>query len=105
MTPSINAQQDAPTDHPMIGYGGKPSIVWAVFFTLVSALLKRFLLATTFANLPAANSTVNNALVNRGKIAIVTDSTVNTFGAIVAGGGANVVLCWSNGTNWTVIGI
>jgi hypothetical protein len=52
-----------------------------------------------FAELPAAGST--NA---DGMIAYVTDSTTAVWGATVAGGGANVVLVWSNGTNWTVVG-
>lgn len=39
-----------------------------------------------------------------GMVACYTDSTVNTFGATVAGGGSNNVLAWYNGSNWTVIG-
>lgn len=41
---------------------------------------------------------------NRGTLSVVTDSTTNTWGATITGGGANVVLAWSNGTAWTVIG-
>ena len=48
-----------------------------------------------FASLPAG------AL---GQIACISDSTV-TSGAVTVGGGANKVLAWHNGTNWTVIGI
>ena len=51
---------------------------------------------TTVARLPAAPVV--------GQIASVTDSTTATWGATVAGGGANTVLAWWNGTNWTVIG-
>lgn len=51
----------------------------------------------TFANRPATP--------RKGMIICVTDSTVNTFGATVAGGGGNSVLAWYNGTNWTVIGV
>lgn len=39
-----------------------------------------------------------------GMIAHVTDSDTATWGATISGGGANVVLAWYNGTNWTVIG-
>lgn len=53
---------------------------------------------STFANLPAASSSA-------GMIRGVTDSTVNAWGAIIAGGGTHKVLAWSNGTNWTVIGV
>lgn len=50
----------------------------------------------TFANLPASPAA--------GMFAYVTDSTVNTWGSTIAGGGTNKVLGWYNGTNWTVIG-
>ncbi len=49
-----------------------------------------------FAGLPATFGV--------GTIACITDSTVNTMGAVVAGGGSFTVLAWYNGTNWTVIG-
>lgn len=48
-----------------------------------------------FANLPTGVA---------GMTAYVTDSTVNTWGATIAGGGANKVLAFYNGTNWTVAG-
>lgn len=50
--------------------------------------------AVTFANLPAAPV--------EGMLAAVTDSTVNTWGTVIAGGGANHVLAYYNGTNWIV---
>ena len=49
----------------------------------------------TVTNLPAAAG-------NTGMMATVTDATVTTIGATVAGGGANTVLVWSNGTNWRI---
>jgi hypothetical protein len=39
-----------------------------------------------------------------GMVQVVTDSTTTTWGAIISGGGANPVLAWYNGTNWTVVG-
>lgn len=39
-----------------------------------------------------------------GWIAVITDSNTNVWGANVAGGGANKILAWYNGTNWTVLG-
>lgn len=54
---------------------------------------------TTFAALPAPS------VLLTGNVRCVTDSTVNTWGATVAGGGTNTVLCWCNGTHWTVIGV
>jgi hypothetical protein len=56
------------------------------------------LLPTPFASLPAASA------ANRGSIACVTDSTTVVWGATITGGGGNVVLGFSNGTNWTVAG-
>jgi hypothetical protein len=52
--------------------------------------------AVTFANLPAAPV--------EGMLCAVTDASVNTWGSIIAGGGANHVLAYYNGTNWTVAG-
>lgn len=43
--------------------------------------------------------------VPTGAIANVSDSNTATWGATVAGGGANHVLARYNGTNWTVVGI
>ena len=37
-----------------------------------------------------------------GSLQVITDSTTNTWGAVVAGGGAFTVTAHWNGTNWTV---
>jgi hypothetical protein len=50
---------------------------------------------STVANLPTASG-------NTGMIATVTDANSTTIGTTVAGGGANTVLVWSNGTNWRI---
>lgn len=47
-----------------------------------------------FVDLPDAMS---------GQLACISDSTVNTWGAVVAGGGTYTVLAFYNGTSWTVI--
>lgn len=52
----------------------------------------------TFASLPAA------AAGNAGTLAIVTDSTVATWGSTITGGGGNTVLALSDGAAWTVVG-
>jgi hypothetical protein len=49
-----------------------------------------------FANLPAP--------ITRGTIACISDSTANTWGSVIAGGGTHAVLAFYNGTNWTVVG-
>ncbi|HVB35376.1 MAG TPA: hypothetical protein VNJ52_13530 [Patescibacteria group bacterium] len=51
---------------------------------------------TTFASLPSCSSTIEGAMRS------VTDSTTNTWGASVAGGGADHVLAYCNSANWTV---
>lgn len=51
-----------------------------------------------FSQLPAAN-------VASGQTRTITDSTVNTWGATIAGGGSYRVLGYSNGTNWTVAAV
>jgi hypothetical protein len=42
--------------------------------------------------------------ITEGSIATVTDSNTATWGATVAAGGANRILAYCNGTNWTVMG-
>jgi hypothetical protein len=51
---------------------------------------------TVFANLPACGSTME------GTTATVIDSTVNTWGATVTGGGSNHILTYCDGAQWTV---
>jgi hypothetical protein len=42
------------------------------------------------------------ATAGAGARAVVTDANATTFHAIVAGGGANVVPVFSDGTNWRI---
>lgn len=51
--------------------------------------------AVAFASLPTAVE---------GMMVAVTDSSTATWGATITGGGANHVLAYYNGTNWTVAG-
>lgn len=53
--------------------------------------------AVTVANLPASPV--------EGMLVAVTDSSTATWGATITGGGANHVLAYYNGTNWTVAAI
>lgn len=50
----------------------------------------------TVASLPSAS------VAGAGARAFVTDSNTATFNATVAGGGANIVPVFSDGTNWKV---
>lgn len=50
----------------------------------------------TVANLPSASE------AGAGARAMVTDATATTFASTVAGGGANTVPVFSNGTDWKI---
>jgi len=50
-------------------------------------------------------ATVNASSPPAGSLAYITDSNTATWGATIAGGGANHVLAWRNNAgNWTVVG-
>lgn len=52
---------------------------------------------------PAAFSTYGSCSAGtEGSIAAVTDSSVNTFGTVVTGGGSNHIKMYCNGTSWVV---
>ncbi len=53
-------------------------------------------ITTTVAGLPAAGT------AGVGARKFVTDATATTFASVVAGGGANKVPVWSDGTNWLI---
>jgi hypothetical protein len=78
--------------HPIIAAGGVAAKDFESWLQSVDQLLR--VKPVTFANLPSSPS--------EGMTAPITDSTVNTWGSIIAGGGANHVLGYYNGTNWTV---
>ena len=48
-------------------------------------------------------ATLPSTAANAGRIAQVTDSSVTANGSAVAGGGANRVMVFSNGSNWDVV--
>jgi hypothetical protein len=51
---------------------------------------------TAFGNLPTCGSGT------QGMLKPVSDSTTNTWGASITGGGSDHVLAYCDGTNWTV---
>lgn len=54
--------------------------------------------SVNFSGLPSA-------ALSKGRVYIVNDATTATWRAsVTAGGGANVVMAWSDGTNWLVMG-
>jgi hypothetical protein len=50
----------------------------------------------TFASLPSC------VAGSEGSLVAVTDSTTNTWGAVITGGGTNHILAYCDGTSWTV---
>lgn len=60
--------------------------------------------AGSFQSVSVAFASLPSAVGLEGAMRGVTDSNTNVWGAIIAGGGANHVLAYSNGTNWTVAG-
>jgi len=64
------------------------------FTALQDMLPKGVLTFTTLPNIPIV-----------GMLRVISDSNTNVWGAVAAGGGANQVLVWYNGTNWTVAGV
>lgn len=70
---------------------GTGPAVFATAPTLTTPKLTSY----AFASLPTAAVTM---------LAVVTDSNTTIWGATIAGGGANTVLAFYNGANWTVAG-
>jgi len=62
--------------------------------TTVSDVMKS--ISSTVATLPSA------ATAGAGARRFVTDATATTFASTVAGGGANKVPVYSDGTNWKI---
>lgn len=62
----------------------------------VGATTGSHLVPVAFSDLPAPPVA--------GMVSCISDSTVNTWRGVIAGGGTFTVLGFYNGTNWTVFG-
>lgn len=82
-------------ENNVINFLATANTTWAKWFGQIRAALQDPV-PVTFAGLPQR--------VAAGTMAIITDSTVNTWGAVISGGGTFTVLALFNGTNWTVLG-
>lgn len=79
------------------GVAGNPTISLPSAITFPGSIAATSTVATgtyTVAGLPAAGTT--------GRTAFVTDANATTFASIVAGGGANRVPVYDDGTNWRI---
>lgn len=64
--------------------------------TALQSLAPTTIGVSTVAGLPAA------ATAGQGARRMVTDANSTTFNSVVAGGGANIVPVFSNGTTWRI---
>jgi hypothetical protein len=98
---SLNAGDQVPLYAPSQGNTRKFSLTTLVeflstAFTSFTASSYIATTSTTVAGLPSA------ATAGAGARAMVTDATATTFNSVVAGGGANIVPVFSDGTNWRI---
>jgi hypothetical protein len=72
--------------------------------TLIAFIEENFggVVCQTVKTTPSTFAQLTNPVGNAGARAFITDGSTTTFGATVAGGGANKVPVYSDGTNWKV---
>jgi hypothetical protein len=98
---SLNAGDNVPVYSAAQGDARRFSLTTLVSFlstAFTSFTVSSYIKTTpvTFGDLPSAAS------AGAGARAFVTDGSTATFNATIAGGGANVVPVFSDGTNWKV---
>jgi hypothetical protein len=76
---------------------------WRLFAQSINALAEHVIGAIGFQHTPIAFADLPSS-PQAGMVACVKDSTVNTWGTVVAGGGTLTVLAFYDGTAWTVMG-
>lgn len=81
-------------------YGGSGATTSAYLTNFGMALMTR----TGAGGSPTVSQLTACSASGQGAWTFVTDSNTSTYGATVAAGGANKVMIWCNGTNWTVMG-
>lgn len=98
LTPSYTAAQRSPVmGFTYTGTAGDTTTAPTINTTGVHLSAMGFQsTAKTFANIPTCASGTE------GMTQAISDSTVNTFGTAIAGGGANHVLGYCDGTSWKV---
>jgi len=72
--------------------------------TMIGYMEENFdaVVANTVQTTPSTFAQLPNAVGNTGARAFITDGSTTTFAATVAGGGANFVPVYSDGTVWKV---
>ena len=87
----VSAATGGVTAGSSVSYDVNSDTLHANNFSVSGSILASF---TPFSGLPASPTV--------GMIQAISDSTVNTWGTIIAGGGSYPVIGYYNGTNWTV---
>ena len=82
--------------NPQVPVVDKSGVITQAFYRFLQRAGFSLMPGDMYANLPASPRT--------GMVYVVTDSSTNVWGAVISGGGANQVLAWFNGSDWTVIG-
>lgn len=86
------------SNHPMVLAAHNAAIGAAGALTIYPNGYARLGAVASFSALTACTST------NQFSIAMVPDSSTNTWGATITGSGSDLVLAFCDGTNWTVAG-
>jgi hypothetical protein len=77
--------------------------VFRLFFNQLNNALGILIdLTSTASTVYTVDTLPSASVLGAGTRAFVSDSSTTTFNATVAGGGANTVPVFSNGTNWKV---
>ena len=90
------------SDSAASGTSMQPPFVTGTGSTILNS---RSVSAPLFQAMPSTFSNLAACATNLiGRMATVSDSTTNTWGNTITGGGADVVLAFCDGANWTVYG-
>jgi hypothetical protein len=76
---------------------------WRLLAQSINALADHIDNAIGFQHTPVAFANLTPT-PQAGMVACVNDSTVNSWGSVIAGGGTHTVLAFYDGTNWIVAG-
>ena len=106
-TTPLRTVPSPPEQSAIVGDDRHPTFEFFDFMKRVQATLTSHAAALTQVEPPKALesktvATLSAAASSTGKRFLVTDSNSTTFNATVAGGGANIVPVFSNGTNWKI---
>jgi hypothetical protein len=100
-TPSV-PNLPLPNDQFSKLYLAQLTNVLRLYFNQSNSVLEALVSQTPANNVFIVSNLSTPAVAGVGARSFVTDSSVTTFGSVVAGGGANKVPIYSDGTDWRV---